>query len=201
MNLPTPSNDNHKPTRLLSFAELATTRGITFSRRHLKRLEDEKKFPLAGCAWRKQNRVAGSRDRRMASGEAGRTVCGLSHHPFNERSESVQGFSFFFQVQRLVVGTCHTRPVAADMIQNRFNDMRQNAFVTHTGRTSAAVVVQHPRLFNSGFKVQFCFCFRIARERRGKITTKNVSAAFHIYRVQDGHCSVRQRHDMWQIRS
>jgi prophage regulatory protein len=35
-----------KPTKLLSFAQLTTTRGITFSRRHLKRLEDEKKFPL-----------------------------------------------------------------------------------------------------------------------------------------------------------
>jgi predicted DNA-binding transcriptional regulator AlpA len=44
MNLP--ANDNFKPTKLLSFAELTTTRGITFSRRHLKRLEDEKKFPL-----------------------------------------------------------------------------------------------------------------------------------------------------------
>ena len=40
------ANDNRKPTKLLSFAELTTTRGITFSRRHLKRLEDEKKFPL-----------------------------------------------------------------------------------------------------------------------------------------------------------
>jgi prophage regulatory protein len=40
------ANDNFKPTKLLSFAELTTTRGITFSRRHLKRLEDERKFPL-----------------------------------------------------------------------------------------------------------------------------------------------------------
>ena len=40
------ANDNRKPTKLLSFAELTTTRGITFSRRHLKRLEDEKKFSL-----------------------------------------------------------------------------------------------------------------------------------------------------------
>jgi prophage regulatory protein len=40
------ANDNRKPTKLLSFTELTTTRGITFSRRHLKRLEDEKKFPL-----------------------------------------------------------------------------------------------------------------------------------------------------------
>ena len=39
------ANDNRKPTKLLSFAELTTTRGITFSRRHLKRLEDERKFP------------------------------------------------------------------------------------------------------------------------------------------------------------
>jgi prophage regulatory protein len=40
------ANDNRKPTKLLSFTELTTTRGITFSRRHLKRLEDERKFPL-----------------------------------------------------------------------------------------------------------------------------------------------------------
>jgi prophage regulatory protein len=39
------ANDNVKPTKLISFAELTTTRGITFSRRHLKRLEDERKFP------------------------------------------------------------------------------------------------------------------------------------------------------------
>jgi prophage regulatory protein len=45
MNLPTPANDNIAPIKLISFAELTTTRGITFSRRHLKRLEDEKKFP------------------------------------------------------------------------------------------------------------------------------------------------------------
>jgi prophage regulatory protein len=47
MRLPVAAaNDNFKPTKLLSFAELTTTRGITFSRRHLKRLEDERKFPL-----------------------------------------------------------------------------------------------------------------------------------------------------------
>jgi prophage regulatory protein len=40
------ANDNRKPTKLLSFPELTTTRGITFSRRHLKRLEDESRFPL-----------------------------------------------------------------------------------------------------------------------------------------------------------
>jgi prophage regulatory protein len=34
-----------KPTRLLSFKELKSTRGIHFSRRHLQRLEDENKFP------------------------------------------------------------------------------------------------------------------------------------------------------------
>jgi prophage regulatory protein len=39
------ANDNIKPTKLISFTELTTTRGITFSRRHLKRLEDERKFP------------------------------------------------------------------------------------------------------------------------------------------------------------
>jgi len=39
------SNDNVAPTKLISFAQLTTTRGITFSRRHLKRLEDERKFP------------------------------------------------------------------------------------------------------------------------------------------------------------
>jgi prophage regulatory protein len=39
------ANDNIAPVKLISFAELTTTRGITFSRRHLKRLEDEKKFP------------------------------------------------------------------------------------------------------------------------------------------------------------
>jgi predicted DNA-binding transcriptional regulator AlpA len=44
--MPIAANDNFKPTRLLNFAELTTTRGITFNRRHLKRLEDEKKFPL-----------------------------------------------------------------------------------------------------------------------------------------------------------
>ena len=37
------ANDNREP---LGYAELTTTRGITFSRRHLKRLEDEKRFPL-----------------------------------------------------------------------------------------------------------------------------------------------------------
>ena len=44
MKLPTPANDNVAPVKLISFAQL-TTRGITFSRRHLKRLEDERKFP------------------------------------------------------------------------------------------------------------------------------------------------------------
>jgi prophage regulatory protein len=45
MKLPVADNDNNKPTKLLSFTELTTTRGIAFSRRHLKRLEDERKFP------------------------------------------------------------------------------------------------------------------------------------------------------------
>ncbi|MCK1313719.1 AlpA family phage regulatory protein [Bradyrhizobium sp. 23] len=34
-----------KPARLLSYAELGSARGITFSRRHLRRLEDQKQFP------------------------------------------------------------------------------------------------------------------------------------------------------------
>lgn len=34
-----------KPTRLLSYSELSSTRGIAFSRRHLQRLEDQKRFP------------------------------------------------------------------------------------------------------------------------------------------------------------
>ncbi|WP_354244953.1 AlpA family phage regulatory protein [Bradyrhizobium sp. LA2.1] len=34
------------PTRILSYAELSSARGITFSRRHLQRLEDGKKFPM-----------------------------------------------------------------------------------------------------------------------------------------------------------
>jgi prophage regulatory protein len=38
------ANDNVKPVKLISFAQL-TALGITFSRRHLKRLEDERKFP------------------------------------------------------------------------------------------------------------------------------------------------------------
>jgi prophage regulatory protein len=45
MKAPIAANDNIKPTKLLSFAQLTTTRGITFSRRHLQRLEDERKFP------------------------------------------------------------------------------------------------------------------------------------------------------------
>jgi predicted DNA-binding transcriptional regulator AlpA len=34
-----------KPTRLISYKQLSSTRGITFSRRHLARLEAERKFP------------------------------------------------------------------------------------------------------------------------------------------------------------
>jgi prophage regulatory protein len=42
---PVAANDNVKPIKLLSFGKLTTERGITFSRRHLQRLEDNKKFP------------------------------------------------------------------------------------------------------------------------------------------------------------
>jgi prophage regulatory protein len=46
MKLPIAANDNKKPTKLLGFKHLSERRGITFSRRHLQRLEDQKKFPL-----------------------------------------------------------------------------------------------------------------------------------------------------------
>jgi prophage regulatory protein len=41
----TASNDNFKPTKLLRYCDLNETRGITYSRRHLRRLEDTRKFP------------------------------------------------------------------------------------------------------------------------------------------------------------
>jgi predicted DNA-binding transcriptional regulator AlpA len=39
------ANDNVKPVKLLRYCDLKETRGITYSRRHLRRLEDERKFP------------------------------------------------------------------------------------------------------------------------------------------------------------
>jgi hypothetical protein len=45
MRLPTPANDNVKPAKLLRYCELNETRGITFTRRHLYPLENERKFP------------------------------------------------------------------------------------------------------------------------------------------------------------
>jgi prophage regulatory protein len=45
MKLPTPDNDNHKPVKLLRYCELSETRGITYSRRHLYTMENERKFP------------------------------------------------------------------------------------------------------------------------------------------------------------
>ena len=42
---PIAANDNHKPAKLLCFHELAETRGINYSRRHLYTLEDNRKFP------------------------------------------------------------------------------------------------------------------------------------------------------------
>jgi prophage regulatory protein len=38
-------NDNHKPIKLLRYCELSETRGITYSRRHLYTMENERKFP------------------------------------------------------------------------------------------------------------------------------------------------------------
>jgi predicted DNA-binding transcriptional regulator AlpA len=40
------ANDNHKPIKLLRYCDLKDTRGITYSRRHLRRLEDTRKFPM-----------------------------------------------------------------------------------------------------------------------------------------------------------
>jgi prophage regulatory protein len=45
MKLPTPANDNVAPIKLISYKGLSEKRGIEYSRRHLQRLEDEKKFP------------------------------------------------------------------------------------------------------------------------------------------------------------
>jgi predicted DNA-binding transcriptional regulator AlpA len=39
------SNDNHKPAKLLRYCDLKEKHNITFSRRHLRRLEDTGKFP------------------------------------------------------------------------------------------------------------------------------------------------------------
>jgi predicted DNA-binding transcriptional regulator AlpA len=39
------SNDNVAPVKLLRYCDLNDTRGITYSRRHLRRLEDTRKFP------------------------------------------------------------------------------------------------------------------------------------------------------------
>jgi prophage regulatory protein len=38
-------NDNFKPVKLLRYCDLSETRGIRYSRRHLRRLEDTGKFP------------------------------------------------------------------------------------------------------------------------------------------------------------
>src|SRR5258706_2192289 len=46
MRLPVAAaNDNHKPAKLLRYCDLKEKHGITFSRRHLRRLEDTGKFP------------------------------------------------------------------------------------------------------------------------------------------------------------
>jgi prophage regulatory protein len=45
MNPRVACNDNIEPIKLLSFRELNTTRGISFSRRYLHTLEAQKKFP------------------------------------------------------------------------------------------------------------------------------------------------------------
>lgn len=39
------ANDNVKPIKLLRYGDLSETRGIDFSRRHLRRLEDTGMFP------------------------------------------------------------------------------------------------------------------------------------------------------------
>jgi predicted DNA-binding transcriptional regulator AlpA len=41
----TPANDNN-PRKLISFKQLTEIYGIDFSRRHLARMEIEKKFPI-----------------------------------------------------------------------------------------------------------------------------------------------------------
>jgi prophage regulatory protein len=45
MNPPVAANDNTKPVKLLRYCELNDTRGITYTRRHLYTLENERKFP------------------------------------------------------------------------------------------------------------------------------------------------------------
>jgi prophage regulatory protein len=45
LKTPIAANDNVKPVRLLRYCDLNETRGITYSRRHLRRLEDTLKFP------------------------------------------------------------------------------------------------------------------------------------------------------------
>jgi predicted DNA-binding transcriptional regulator AlpA len=45
MKTPIAANDNVKPVKLLRYCDLNETRGITYSRRHLRRLEDTLKFP------------------------------------------------------------------------------------------------------------------------------------------------------------
>lgn len=39
------ANDNQKPVKLLRYSDLQDTRGITYTRRHLYTLENERKFP------------------------------------------------------------------------------------------------------------------------------------------------------------
>jgi prophage regulatory protein len=47
LKTPVAANDNNKPVRmkLLKFDELESTRGISYTRRHLYTLESERKFP------------------------------------------------------------------------------------------------------------------------------------------------------------
>jgi prophage regulatory protein len=42
---PIAANDNIKPVKLLRYCDLSETRGIRYSRRHLRRLEDTGTFP------------------------------------------------------------------------------------------------------------------------------------------------------------
>lgn len=45
LKTPIAANDNHKPVKLLCYRELNETRGISYTRRHLYTLENERKFP------------------------------------------------------------------------------------------------------------------------------------------------------------
>jgi prophage regulatory protein len=45
MKPPLPANDNIRPDKLLRYCDLNGTRGISYTRRHLYTLENEKKFP------------------------------------------------------------------------------------------------------------------------------------------------------------